>query len=112
MNWKKKLLLDAVVCLFGGAIFSFGLKLMLPWDWRVFLECAAWPWMFFAYGPPYGNWWFNPWLWGALTVVLLHLFARQFWRPGLRPALLAASTVALWWLAALFLLWAYVTSSC
>ena len=62
--------------------------------------------------PAYGNWWFNPWLWGALAVGLLYLFARQFWRPGFRPALLAALAVALWWLAALFLLWDYVTASC
>ena len=113
MNWKKKLLLDAVVCVFGATLFSLGLKSILgEWDWRGILDCAAWPRMLFAYGPPCSDWWFNSWLWLALAAGLLYLFARQFWRPGLRPALLAAAAVALWWLAALFLLWAYVIACC
>lgn len=113
MNWKKKLLLDAVVYMFAATIFSLGLKSILgEWDWRGILDCAAWPWMLFAYGPPYSDWWFNSWLWLALAAGLLYLFAHQFWQPGLRPALLAAAAVAFWWLAALFILWAYVTSCC
>ena len=107
MNWKKKLLLDAVVCLFGATIFSLELKSLLGgWDWWMFLECVAWPWMLL------GDLGFNRWLWLALGAGLLYLFARQFWRPGLRPALLAAAAVALWWSAALFILWAYATASC
>ncbi|MBQ7252436.1 MAG: hypothetical protein IJS32_07535 [Kiritimatiellae bacterium] len=96
-----------MVCLFGTTIFSLELKSMLgEWDWRAFLECAVWPRRLLGYLG------INPWLWLALAAGLLYLFARQFWRPGLRPALLAAAAVALWWLAALFLLWGSVTASC
>ena len=107
MNWKEKLRLDAMACLFGATIFSLELKSLLGgWDWRMFLECTAWPWRLLD------NLGITPWLWLALAAGLLYLFVRQFWRPGLRPALLAAAAVALWWLAALFILWAYVIASC
>ena len=110
-NWKKKLLLDALVFLLAGAActVAFGL-LEGHWGWGLCAFMFLWPMVPMAIirdcmvnGCVF---WLNPLFWLPLAGVLIWLFVRQFRRTDFRSVCLAAVSVAAWWLSGLFWMWA------
>ncbi len=108
-NWKKKLLLDALVFLLAGAACAVVFDRLDSWSWGLSVGMILWP-VFpiggFGVFMTFGGVWMCPLLWLSVAGVLIWLFARQFRRTDGCSVWLAAASVAGWWFSGLFWMWA------